>query len=101
MDALPGIFTSYEKQRAWKELADAVAEVGLDHIPCAQAPDLYYPDTNAENGAHSARLAKQACKSCPLLYKCGAYAIKYREEYGIWGGMSPGDRKNIRRKANA
>ena len=96
-----GFFSSNEKRRAWLKLADAVDEVGLDHIPCAQAPDLYYPDAEDGHASYYVRLAKRACKPCPLLNMCGTYAVKYREEYGVWGGMSPIDRKNIRRNGRA
>jgi hypothetical protein len=95
------LFSSNEKQRAWLKLAKAVEEVGIDHIPCAQAPDLYYPDSEHGLAAHHVQLAKRACKTCPLLNMCATYAIKYKEEYGVWGGMSPGERKQIRRNGRA
>lgn len=94
-------FTSNEKRQAWLKLADAVAEIGIDHVPCAQAPDLYYPDDEHGLALHHVKLAKQACSKCPLLYMCGTYAVKYKEEYGVWGGMSPGERKRLRRNGSA
>lgn len=97
----PMFFGSAQKRQDWLKLADAVAEIGPDHIPCSQAPDLYYPDAEDGHAAHYVRLAKMACKKCPLLNMCATYAIKHREEYGVWGGMSPGERKALRRNARA
>jgi hypothetical protein len=89
---------SKDKLRACLELADMVAEVGIDHIPCAQAPDLFFPEIeNVKYSAQSSvRMAVNACKkACPLLVECGSYALKYREEHGVWGGMSAVDRKRM------
>jgi WhiB family redox-sensing transcriptional regulator len=94
----PLLFNSTAKRHAWLKLANMVDEVGPDHIPCTQAPDLYFPEGDEIGGAHYVRLAKNACKKCPLILPCAEYAVKYREEYGVWGGLSPTDRKNIRRK---
>jgi hypothetical protein len=93
---------SRDKLRACLELADMVAEVGIDHIPCAQAPDLFFPEIeNVKYSAQSSvRMAVNACKkACPLLVECGSYALKYREEHGVWGGMSSTDRNRILRGA--
>tara|TARA_B110000459_G_scaffold81883_1_gene92069 strand:- start:1290 stop:1607 length:318 start_codon:yes stop_codon:yes gene_type:complete len=92
------IFNSTEKMRACLDLADMVAEAGIDHIPCAQAPDLFFPEIeNVKFSAQSSvRMAVNACKkACPLIVECGSYALKYREEHGVWGGMSAVDRKRI------
>jgi putative component of membrane protein insertase Oxa1/YidC/SpoIIIJ protein YidD len=92
------LFNSKEKLRACLELADMVAEVGIDHIPCAQAPDLFFPELDGANASaqSSVRMAVNACKkACPLIKQCGTYALEYREEHGVWGGMSATDRKRI------
>jgi len=98
-----GFFTNNEKQRAWLELAKKVGDVGLDHIPCAQAPDLFFPEVDPKLGHPLSymRTAKKACKTCPILLDCAAYAIEFNEDEGIWGGMSPGERKQMRRRRNA
>jgi WhiB family redox-sensing transcriptional regulator len=96
-------FGNGDRQRAWLELANKVAEVGIDHIPCAQAPDLFFPEADPKTGhpLNHIRTAKKACKACPLLLDCATYAIKYNEDDGVWGGMSPGERKQIRRRRYA
>tara|TARA_B110000459_G_scaffold143656_1_gene156468 strand:- start:6516 stop:6833 length:318 start_codon:yes stop_codon:yes gene_type:complete len=97
-----GIFSSNEKRRAWLELAKEVERVGVDHIPCSQSPDLFYPDTmDGKGAAYYVKIAKRACQQCPLLLQCGTYAMEFNEEYGVWGGLSPIDRKALRRRPNA
>jgi WhiB family redox-sensing transcriptional regulator len=43
-------------------------------------------------------MAKKACGKCEVIQACAAYALKHKEEFGIWGGMSYTDRKEIWRK---
>lgn len=42
-------------------------------------------------------VAKAICFSCEILDVCRDWGIKH-EEYGIWGGMSPSERKRYRSK---
>lgn len=102
------VFGENAKQLSdWLKLNTAIEEVG--EVPCRNAPDLYFPEnpTKLERttsreavGAEiaSAKLAKQACKACPVINQCAEYAIKHREVYGIWGGLSPLERKTIWKK---
>jgi WhiB family redox-sensing transcriptional regulator len=87
-------FSVSQQMREWYQLNDAIDEVA-GQIPCRQAPDLFFPEGGTGTAAMDAKLAKQACKSCPVLTMCATYAIRHREEDGIWGGMSPNDRKEI------
>jgi hypothetical protein len=41
--------------------------------------------------------AKKICQGCDHLIECAEWAIRY-EDHGVWGGTTPADRKNIRRK---
>jgi hypothetical protein len=79
-------------------LHEAVLEV--DPI-CTQAPNIW----DAEN-YDDMRFAKRQCKGqneagevvnrvCPLLEMCGFTSIAIKEVYGVWGGMSPFDRRKI------
>jgi WhiB family redox-sensing transcriptional regulator len=36
--------------------------------------------------------AKAICSGCPVIRQCAAYAIRYGERYGVWGGMSERER---------
>lgn len=87
-------FSRNQQMREWFQLNDAIDAVA-GQIPCRQAPDLYFPEGGTGTAAMDAKMAKQACKPCPVLNMCATYAIRHREEDGIWGGMSHNDRKEI------
>ena len=40
--------------------------------------------------------AKEICRRCPLVLMCAAYAIENDEHDGVWGGLSPEDRRQLR-----
>lgn len=63
---------------------------------CTQVhPDMFFADpTNLTATA----LAKKACGMCPVVDKCLEYALENREQYGIWGGLTVGERRALRRK---
>lgn len=87
-------FESYERMRDWFALNDLIEENAVE-VPCRQAPDLYFPELGDGMAASIAKMAKKACQSCDVINECAAYAVKHKEEAGIWGGMSPNDRKLI------
>ncbi|MBY6410319.1 WhiB family transcriptional regulator [Rhodococcus sp. BP-252] len=41
--------------------------------------------------------AKAICTGCPVLEQCRSYALKTREPYGVWGGMSQTERADYLR----
>ncbi len=55
---------------------------------------FFHPD--GERGpARQARIraAKAICARCPVQPQCAAHALRVREPYGVWGGMSEEDRE--------
>jgi len=54
--------------------------------------DLFFPDT--ERGASE---AKQVCDTCCVRAICLIYALSNHINWGIWGGMTPRERKRHRR----
>lgn len=55
--------------------------------------DLWFskdPDEIAE--------AKTICARCPVADNCLEFAFETREEFGIWGGLTPRERHALRRK---
>jgi len=94
------LFSSKEKARAWLQLADMVHDAGVDQIPCSNAPDLFFPDnTDPVNSAqiniqHAVRMCKE---SCPIMNECATYAIRYDEEFGVWGGLTAAQRRRLRK----
>jgi WhiB family redox-sensing transcriptional regulator len=56
-------------------------------------PELFFPTgTSAEEAVE----AKQVCATCPVLAECRSYAIRHAEPDGIWGGLTPKERRNLR-----
>ncbi len=61
-----------------------------------------------ENERGPRRLAREAaakavCAECPVIRECAAHALRTREPYGIWGGLSETERDEIlgaRRRAS-
>ena len=62
-------------------------------------PDLFFPEdyTNRVTVLE----AKAVCQSCPLTTECLQYAMSDSSLDGIWGGTTPQDRKNLRRRKRA
>jgi len=94
------MFSSKEKARAWLQLADLVHDTGKTQIPCSSAPDMFFPDQNdpVNSAQVNIKSAVRLCKeSCPITNQCATYAIKYEEEYGIWGGLTAAQRRKLRK----
>lgn len=60
------------------------------------APDLDDPDQKASR-EDPYKYAKQICETCPHRIECAEWGIKY-ENHGVWGGLTPLDRRNMRRR---
>jgi WhiB family transcriptional regulator, redox-sensing transcriptional regulator len=39
--------------------------------------------------------AKAVCAACPVIEQCRKHALKVREPYGVWGGLTEDDRERI------
>jgi hypothetical protein len=42
--------------------------------------------------------ARQICRPCPVLAQCRDHALVVGETYGVWGGMTEGDRRKHSRR---
>jgi hypothetical protein len=70
--------------------------------PCAELDELFELagddsriDSDRRQRAVKAaeRGAKSICAACPALLACRAYAIATRQEWGVWGGTNPAERR--------
>lgn len=41
--------------------------------------------------------AKLVCRDCPVRQQCLDYAVRANEQYGVWGGRTPDERRAVRR----
>lgn len=68
-----------------------------DYGVCNQSdPEAFFPEKGG-----STKQAKSVCRRCPVTEECLQYALKYREAYGIWGGKSEEQRRQILKEINA
>jgi WhiB family transcriptional regulator, redox-sensing transcriptional regulator len=67
----------------WRELA-----------LCVQVdPELWFPESGQPNGK-----AKLVCGWCDVQAECLAFPLRANEQYGVWGGLSPDERRRLRRR---
>lgn len=80
---------------AFSDFDVAVAGEGLDWrigAPCSTVnPDLFFDAS--EDDPLAEEQAKLICMGCPVASECLDTAMLAREEYGIWGGMTPAERQ--------
>jgi WhiB family redox-sensing transcriptional regulator len=55
---------------------------------------LFFHPANERNSDLNNRIAtaKQICRQCPTVDDCLDHALRAREPYGIWGGLSEDER---------
>ena len=74
------------------------AEVELFPLPawmerglCAEiGDDFWFPEKGGSTLA-----AKRVCQSCPVIAECLEYAISNNERFGVWGGRSERERRDL------
>jgi WhiB family transcriptional regulator, redox-sensing transcriptional regulator len=72
----------------------AAAELSwMDQARCAETdPEAFFPE-KSENS----RDAKRVCAECPVRAECAGYAIENFIQWGVWGGLTPRERADVRR----
>jgi WhiB family redox-sensing transcriptional regulator len=68
-------------------------------IPACQTtdPEIWY-GTEDEPKSFRFKQAKELCSFCPAISACAQYAIAANEPFGVWGGLSPEERRSLRDK---
>lgn len=62
-----------------------------DEALCRQTdPELFFPGKGK-----SCEPAIRVCQGCPVRAECLGHAIRYRETHGVWGGLSPRQRRDL------
>lgn len=75
-----------------------------DHGACRECdPLLFFHPQNERGSARMRRdrAAKLVCAGCPVRVECADYAIRAREPYGVWGGLSEDDREQVYARLDA
>lgn len=64
-------------------------------------PELFFPDGETPRYARQIAAAQQVCAACPVREDCLRAAIEGGHAAGIWGGLLPGERARLVRRASA
>jgi len=68
----------------------------LKDANCAnEDQEIFYPEGRSQHIAIAT--AKDICCECPIVSLCLAEALADNEEYGVWGGATPEERKTMLR----
>ncbi|MFE3261820.1 WhiB family transcriptional regulator [Nocardia sp. NPDC059091] len=59
--------------------------------------DIFFHPDGERGRARTDRVrrAKQICRSCHVIDRCRAYALRTQQPFGIWGGMSEQERQKF------
>lgn len=90
MSSLARLF-QVEDENDWRRRA---ACSGLD-------PELFFSSEDLENRQERREreaAAKAVCGRCQVSDECLAYALEARERYGIWGGLTADERRDLGRR---
>jgi len=69
-------------------------------LPCANYPDAFFHEdpTNGVGPRYDYTIAKKLCAECPIRLECAEYALAADETYGVWGGLTPGQRRQLNKR---
>lgn len=82
--------TIIDISKSWREQAICF---GLE-------PGLFFTEQDDDGtGTYAnSKHAKDVCRQCPVRLECLVTAYDNKEEFGIWGGTTPGERRPSRYK---
>jgi WhiB family redox-sensing transcriptional regulator len=89
-----------QDHRQTQNAKDRLLELVLETpggVPCEQSPDLFFPEDQPDSIMQrmAEKIAKELCKTCPVVEQCRNYGIMAAEPFGIYGGLSPEDRGRL------
>lgn len=60
-------------------------------------PELFFPIAYTQGWKTKTKQAKAVCAGCPVRTTCLEWALETGQHSGVWGGMSAGERRGLRR----
>lgn len=72
---------------------DRAACIGMD------TGEFFVSVPRGQKPVHTTAL--EACRACPVVDPCRAYALADPSLYGVWGGTTEADRDRLRRERGA
>ncbi|MFJ1706388.1 WhiB family transcriptional regulator [Kitasatospora sp. NPDC088346] len=71
---------------------------GLEAAGCRQVdPDLFFGARRQDTGPR-VEAAKEVCRHCPVREACLRSALVHEERDGVWGGLTPAERRRFGRQ---
>jgi WhiB family redox-sensing transcriptional regulator len=69
----------------------------LDGSCRRENPDVFFHPEHERGPSrrNRDREAKAVCLDCPVLQQCRKHALRAREAYGVWGGLTEHERDTI------
>jgi len=67
-----------------------------EQASCSEiSPEIFFPDHESflSSDRSDAYYAKMVCNDCEVRVRCLNFALHNREQYGIWGGLTPRQRR--------
>jgi WhiB family transcriptional regulator, redox-sensing transcriptional regulator len=61
--------------------------------------DRWFPEAPDNRMAPDYSAAVRVCERCPVRSRCLDYALATRAADGVWGGLTPGQRRRLRNAA--
>jgi WhiB family redox-sensing transcriptional regulator len=85
---------------AWSEAAlITMPEPWTQDALCAEVGgDAWFPERSSAQSS-DLRDARALCGRCPVAAECLAYALRNREQFGVWGGKTPNQRSRMLKRA--
>ncbi len=83
------------------DVAEFAGEHAIEQSWRADAACLSLPDTMfflAGDDFEGMKKAKEVCAACPVQEQCLEFAVLTNQSLGIWGGTTPNERRQIRRR---
>lgn len=69
----------------------------MDEAACLGSGADFFPVMGTKKETPAMRKAKAVCATCPVKSECLAYALDAQQWDGIWGGMTPTERRELSR----
>jgi WhiB family redox-sensing transcriptional regulator len=70
-----------------------------DRAACLnEDPELFFPIGSTGVALKQIAEAKVICHRCPIIEPCLKWAIEFRQDAGVWGGLSDDERRALKRR---
>lgn len=64
-------------------------------MACVSDPEAWWSSRATPEAVAVQAAAVEACSRCPVMGLCRDYAVMASEREGVWGGLTPLDRREL------